>query len=68
MREVWPLVPIAAEHAVGIAVVSYAGELFFCVNADRDSVPDLPILRDGMLRSLRELRERALAGSGDPAS
>jgi WS/DGAT/MGAT family acyltransferase len=68
MREVWPLVPIAAEHAVGIAVVSYAGELFFCVNADRDSVPDLPILRDGMLRSLRELRERALAGTGDPAS
>jgi WS/DGAT/MGAT family acyltransferase len=67
MREVWPLVPIAAEHAVGIAVVSYAGELFFCINADRDTVQDLAVLRDGMLRSLGELRERALAGAGDRA-
>ena len=52
LREVWPLVPIAANHAVGIAVVSYDGDLFFCINADRDSVTDLSVLRDGMLRSL----------------
>lgn len=60
MREVWPLVPIAASHAVGIAVISYDGELFFCVNADRDSVADLAVLHDGMLNSLRELRELAI--------
>ncbi len=59
LREVWPLVPIAASHAVGIAVVSYDGDLFFCINADRDSVTDLSVLRDGILRSLRDLRERA---------
>jgi diacylglycerol O-acyltransferase / wax synthase len=59
LREVWPLVPIAASHAVGIAVVSYDGDLFFCINADRDSVNDVSVLRGGMLRSLRELRERA---------
>jgi len=59
LREVWPLVPIAASHAVGIAVVSYDGDLFFCINADRDSVSDVSVLRDGMLRSLRDLRERA---------
>ena len=55
---VWPLVPIAASHAVGIAVVSYDGDLFFCINADRDGVSDLSVLRDGMLRSLTDLRER----------
>ncbi len=62
LREVWPLVPIAASHAVGIAVISYDGDLFFCINADRDTVPDLSVLRDGMVSSLRDLRERAADG------
>ena len=61
---VWPLVPIAADHAVGIAVFSYAGDLYFCINADRDTVADLPVLRDGMERALRELSELADAESG----
>ncbi len=39
VEEIWPLVPIAAEHAVGLAVFSYDGKLFFCLNADRDSCP-----------------------------
>jgi WS/DGAT/MGAT family acyltransferase len=64
LRAVWPLVPIAAEHAVGIAVFSYAGDLYFCINADRDTVGDLPILRDGMKRALRELSDLADAESG----
>ncbi len=59
MQAVWPLVPIAAEHAVGIAVFSYAGDLFFCVNADRDSTPDLPVLRDGMYSAFQDLSQRA---------
>ncbi len=59
MQAVWPLVPIAAEHAVGIAVFSYAGDLFFCVNADRDSTADLPVLRNGMHRAFRDLSQRA---------
>ena len=51
LREVWPLVPIAASRAVGIAVVSYDGDLFFCINADRDSVhrPIDPARRDAAL-------------------
>ena len=64
LRAVWPLVPIAASHAAGIAVFSYAGDLYFCINADRDTVPDLPLLRDGMLRTFRDLSERAAAGNG----
>jgi hypothetical protein len=59
VQEIWPLVPIAAEHAVGIAVFSYDGTLYFCINADRDTVPDLDLLRDGIADSIAELGELA---------
>jgi diacylglycerol O-acyltransferase len=76
MQEVWPLVPLAASHAIGLAVLSYDGTLFFCVNADRASVPDLAVLGEGMNRALSELREESihakaagsLARAGDAAS
>jgi WS/DGAT/MGAT family acyltransferase len=55
MREVWPIVPLAAEHAVGLAVLSYAGQVFFTVNADYDTVPDLDVLMDGLRDSIAEL-------------
>jgi diacylglycerol O-acyltransferase / wax synthase len=59
VQEIWPLVPIAAEHAVGLAVFSYDGKLFFCINADRDTVPDLDVLNEGIAKSLAELGELA---------
>jgi diacylglycerol O-acyltransferase / wax synthase len=59
VEEIWPLVPIAAEHAVGLAVFSYDGRLFFCLNADRDTVPDLQVLSAGIADSLVELHELA---------
>ena len=43
-----PLVPLAAEHAVGVAITSYAGDLCVCVNADRDLVRDVDELIAGM--------------------
>jgi diacylglycerol O-acyltransferase len=59
VKEIWPLVPIAAEHAVGLAVFSYDGTLYFCINADRDTVPDLDVLELGIGKSLVELGELA---------
>ena len=59
MREVYPLVPLAAEHVVGIAVVSYDGRLFFGLIADRDQLPELPELRIGLEQSLAELMRLA---------
>jgi diacylglycerol O-acyltransferase len=59
LREIYPLVPIAAEHAIGIAVISYNGQLFFGVNVDRDTVPDIEELVDGIRESLAELRRLA---------
>jgi len=60
LREVLPLVPLLARHAVGIAAVSYAGAMVFGINADRATVPDLDVLADGIVESFAELE--ALAG------
>lgn len=59
MTDVWPIVPLAAEHAVGLAVLSYDGKVFFCLNADRDAMPDLDILAEGIQRSFTELSAAA---------
>lgn len=59
MRAVWPIVPLAAEHSIALAVLSYDGELFFTFNADRDAVTDLDVVLDGLDESLGELRELA---------
>jgi diacylglycerol O-acyltransferase / wax synthase len=64
LQAVWPLVPLAASHGVGLAVFSYDGELFFCLNADRDSVPDLDVLATGIRRSVDELRGLAAKPGG----
>jgi diacylglycerol O-acyltransferase len=53
--DVVPIVPLAAEHALGIAVVSYGGAVTFGLYADRATVPDLDVLRDAIVASLLEL-------------
>jgi len=66
--EVWPVVPLAADHAIGIAVLSYGGDVCFCLNADPDALPDLVVLRDGIessILAMGELASRA-AGVGAP--
>ncbi len=59
LTEIWPLVPLAADHAVGLAVLSYDGKVFFALNADRDTMPDLETLTEGIEDSFAELREAA---------
>ena len=54
-----PLVPLAADHALGVAVLSYDGGVTFGLNADFDAVPDLDVFRDGIASSLAELQELA---------
>jgi diacylglycerol O-acyltransferase / wax synthase len=54
--EVLPLVPLFAGHTIGIAVVSYAGQMTFGLNADRTAAPDLGVLAEGIERSFSELR------------
>ncbi len=61
LREVHPLVPLAAEHAVGVAALSYDGNVFFGVVADRDTVPDLEVLLGALGASVKELLSAACA-------
>jgi WS/DGAT/MGAT family acyltransferase len=59
LREIIPLVPLAAEHAVGVAIVSYDGRVFFGINAAADAVPDLAVLREAIAGEIDALRELA---------
>jgi diacylglycerol O-acyltransferase / wax synthase len=59
VEQIWPLVPLAAEHAVGVAVLSYNGSVFFCVNADHDSVRDLDKLREAIVAEIEQLASLA---------
>ena len=56
LEDVMPLVPLAADHAVGIAVVSYNGKVFFGLSGDERALPDLDVLRGGIEDSIAELR------------
>ncbi len=67
MVDILPFVPLAAGHALGIAVVSYAGGLTFGLCADRVAVPDLDVLRAGIVASLGELSALASAAAGAAA-
>jgi diacylglycerol O-acyltransferase len=67
LREIHPLVPLAAEHALGVAVVSYDENAFFGVIADRDAVPDLDVLLSAMDGSVEKLLTEARADRADPA-
>ena len=57
MTDIWPVVPLAADHAVELAVLSYDGRVFFGLNADRAAMPDLDGLAEGIEESFGELRE-----------
>jgi WS/DGAT/MGAT family acyltransferase len=63
LREVLPLVPLFARHAIGIAAVSYDGQMVFGLNADRGTVPDLDVLEDGLRESLAELEALVAAAA-----
>jgi diacylglycerol O-acyltransferase / wax synthase len=56
LREIYPVVPLAARHSVGIAVFSYNGLVTFGISADCESTPDLEALADGIDGGLQELR------------
>jgi WS/DGAT/MGAT family acyltransferase len=53
--EILPLVPLFAEHTIGIAVVTYGGQMVFGLNADRLAAPDVGLLAEGIAQSLSEL-------------
>lgn len=59
LEAVFPMVPLASNQALGIAIMSYNGQLNFGLNADYDALPDLEALADELRASIEELVEAA---------
>jgi WS/DGAT/MGAT family acyltransferase len=59
LRDIYGLVPIAADHALGVAILSYDGGITFTVSADRHTMPDLAVFRAALVESMEELRSLA---------
>jgi diacylglycerol O-acyltransferase / wax synthase len=55
----YPLVPLYKNQALGIALLSYNGGLFWGFNADWDALPDLYRLVDALAADFEELRKAA---------
>jgi diacylglycerol O-acyltransferase len=64
LRSIYPVVPLAENQAVGIAVMSYDGKLGFGLLGDLDALPDLGELALLVQESIEEL---ALAAGVRPA-
>ena len=59
LREAYPIGPLFQNQALCVALFSYAGQLFFGLNADSALLPDLADLRDDLARAFDELAELA---------
>jgi WS/DGAT/MGAT family acyltransferase len=59
MLTYYPYVPITQGARVGVAILSYDGQVAFGVTACRDSVPEIATFADALLRSTAELVEAA---------
>lgn len=59
LRRILPLVPLFADHTLGIAIVSYDGQVVFGLNADAAAVTDLDVAVQGLRDALAELRALA---------
>ncbi len=55
LLEVFPVLAITGNMALGAAVMSYAGQLNLTAVADRDRCPDVGVFADGVRRALDEL-------------
>ncbi|HVU05178.1 MAG TPA: wax ester/triacylglycerol synthase family O-acyltransferase [Polyangiaceae bacterium] len=70
MLEAFPCVPIAGTASLGVAILSYNGQLCFGLNGDWDVVPDLDVFASGIRDALRELDDLATPAklSSEPPS
>jgi diacylglycerol O-acyltransferase len=55
MRAIYPLVPLAQNLALGIAIISYNGRIAFGLNADFDALPDVELVASQLAEALDEL-------------
>jgi diacylglycerol O-acyltransferase len=63
---VYPMVPLAENTALGIAIMSYNGQLNFGLVSDHDAVPDLEVLAEELASAIAELTAVAKPPTGAP--
>ena len=61
LEAIYPMVPLAENTALGIAILSYNGQLNFGLVADYDALADVEVLADELRASIEELA--AVAGA-----
>jgi WS/DGAT/MGAT family acyltransferase len=59
LQGIYPMVPLAENTALGIAILSYNGQLNFGLVADYDALADVEVLADELRTSIEELAEAA---------
>jgi diacylglycerol O-acyltransferase len=65
LEHLYPMVPLAENTALGIAIMSYNGQLNFGLTGDYDALSDLEVLADELTAAIEELADAA--GTGEPA-
>ena len=63
LEAIYPMVPLAENTALGIAILSYNGQLNFGLVSDYDALADVELLADELRASIDELA----AAAGAPA-
>lgn len=64
MLTAYPYVPIASPLRVGVAIFSYDGAITFGVTGDRDGVPDVDVVTEGIEQGIAALLTAASASPG----
>jgi WS/DGAT/MGAT family acyltransferase len=64
LESMFPMVPLAENTALGIAVMSYNGQMNFGLNGDFDALPDIETLAEELRAAIAELS--AAAGPAGP--
>jgi len=65
LEAIYPMVPLAENTALGIAIMSYNGQLNFGLTADYDVLADVERLADDLRDAVEELSSAAAAASAD---
>jgi hypothetical protein len=63
MLEYIPYVPLGPGVRIGVAILSYNGQLQFAITGDYDTAPDIGVLADGVDAVVATLLRRAGDGS-----
>jgi hypothetical protein len=65
LLEVWPFAPLYPSMGLGIAVVSYNGNVYFGISADAGLVPDVDVFAGHLRQAATEVTNMAVAPSLD---